>query len=190
MGYKAPWNKEDRAAGDFYSTDPRALQLFLRHYEQNLRGLMIWEPACGSGNLSKVLLQIPFCDVISTDLHDRGFGIAGVDFLQSDRLERVSCILTNPPYSLATEFIEHSLDVLPDNGLAIFLLNLNYITGKDRYKRVYSKGCLESLWVFPTRINCYKNDVRTKDAGSVNYAWFVFRKTDKPITPTIHFINM
>jgi len=33
----------------------------------------IWEPACGDGAISKVLLAAGF-DVVSTDLIDRGFG--------------------------------------------------------------------------------------------------------------------
>ena len=40
----------------------------------------IWEPACGDGSMSRVLESTV---VQSTDLFDRGYGEAGVDFLTS-----------------------------------------------------------------------------------------------------------
>jgi hypothetical protein len=41
----------------------------------------IWESACGNGAMSDVLEQTGR-GVISSDLFDRGYGEAGVDFLE------------------------------------------------------------------------------------------------------------
>lgn len=89
----------------------------------------------------------------------------------------------------ARNFICDLLDILPDGGRAVFLFNINYICGKERYKRVYSKGGLEALYVFSGRINCWRNNDKTIDGRSVNYAWFVFKKSAEYQTPKIYFIN-
>ena len=43
-------------------------------------------------------------DVVSTDLIDRGFGLAGVDFLL-ETTPRAKHIVTNPPYNCAEAFV-------------------------------------------------------------------------------------
>jgi hypothetical protein len=45
----------DREPNDYYATDPKALEKLLKYesFDKN-----IWEPACGEGNLSKVLKDI------------------------------------------------------------------------------------------------------------------------------------
>ena len=65
----------DRAAGDYYATDPEALRVFLEHTSYfNWSEHTVWECACGAGNLSKELGKIAGLTVISTDLYDRGYG--------------------------------------------------------------------------------------------------------------------
>jgi hypothetical protein len=58
----------------------------------------IWECACGDGTMSRVLEETGQ-PVRSTDLYDRGFGEAGVDFLMSQ--SGADNIVTNPPYNCA-----------------------------------------------------------------------------------------
>lgn len=71
------YSNSEREKNDFYATDPKAIDLLLE--KENFSDL-IWEPACGQGHLSKRLEQNGY-EVLSTDLIDRGFGIAGVNFL-------------------------------------------------------------------------------------------------------------
>ena len=70
-------SNSEREKNDFYATDPKAIDLLL---EKEKFSDLIWEPACGQGHLSKRLEQNGY-EVLSTDLIDRGFGIAGVNFL-------------------------------------------------------------------------------------------------------------
>jgi hypothetical protein len=64
---------------------------------------VIWEPACGGGKMVAALRQAGF-EVIGTDIAD------GVDFLHQPPPTRdIGTIITNPPYALAREFIEHAL---------------------------------------------------------------------------------
>ena len=55
----------------------------------------IWESACGDGAMSRVLAQTG-CNVLSSDLHNRGYGDVGIDFLtgrcsKGNRDNRFSC---------------------------------------------------------------------------------------------------
>src|SRR5665213_601373 len=56
----------------------------------------IWEPACGDGTMAEVLKRTG-CPVEASDLYDRGYGEARVDFLRSNRI--ADNIVTNPPYN-------------------------------------------------------------------------------------------
>ena len=59
----------------------------------------IWEPACGDGAISKVLVARGY-DVVSTDLVSRGYGPGRVDFLMEYEA-RAPNIITNPPSLLS-----------------------------------------------------------------------------------------
>ena len=74
-------NTAVREENDFYATDPRAMADLLKHETFHKD---IWEPACGDGNLSKVL-QLHGHEVYNTDLIQRGIPCETVDFLQTDK---------------------------------------------------------------------------------------------------------
>lgn len=187
LGMSTVWNPEQRAAGDYYTTDPEAVEKLLK--KVGIFALYrIWEPACGCGNISKVL-EAHGCEVVSTDLYDRGYGTPGIDFLQSKSVpDGVTMIITNPPYSLSDEFIKHAMDILPEGGLYIALLNISYLAGKKRYSDIYSRNYLDRVYIFSGRINCYKNNEQTGHSSPVNYGWFVFRKTNYPNMPIIYWL--
>ena len=71
---------DERAANDYYATDPQAVEMLLA---LESFAPLIWEPACGEGHISKVLTANGY-EVISTDLIYRGYGGAGTHGL-SDR---------------------------------------------------------------------------------------------------------
>jgi hypothetical protein len=49
----------------------------------------------------------PGCAVLSSDLHDRGYGEVGLDFLTSNRY--TDNIVTNPPYNCAEAFVANGV---------------------------------------------------------------------------------
>src|SRR5215470_5861126 len=79
-----------RADHDFYPTPPEAVRALLS--VEQFDG-PIWEPACGDGAISRVLEEQGH-QVTSTDLIDRGYGEADVDFLSPAAATRV--MLENP----------------------------------------------------------------------------------------------
>lgn len=195
---KRPNSTNEREQDDFYATDPEALRKLLDGASNELSielwqslkySRYIWECACGDGNLAKLLTQRGFI-VYASDLKDRGYCYPDVDFLKEKRTPRgCNTILTNPPYSLANEFILHALDILPEGGLYIALMNITYLAGQKRYREIYSKGSLREVYVSSKRIECWKNGERPKDkCGSIaNYAWYVFQKGYKG-QPTLYWL--
>ncbi len=128
---------EERERDDFYATDPIAIDKLFG----NPIGLgipeIVWECACGNGCLSE-RMEYFGRKVYSSDVVDRGYGEV-LDFLKADAMpEGCECIITNPPYKYATEFVRHALDLLPDGGWCVMFLKTTFLEGQKRYKDIFS----------------------------------------------------
>lgn len=161
-------NKE-RVADDFYSTDPIAVDYLLQYETFNHN---IWEPACGTGNISKRLEDYGY-NVLSTDIIDRGFGGGRIDFLQCHKPFKGD-IITNPPFNKSMEFVTKALE-LSDRKVAMFL-KLQFLETKKRYDHIFKDKPLARVYVFVKRIRCFRNDVWNNDTSAVAYAWFIWDK--------------
>jgi hypothetical protein len=131
----------------------------------------IWESACGNGAMSGVLEQTG-CKVISSDLFDRGYGDAGVDFLKPGR--RAANIVTNPPYNAAEGFVQAGLEAA-DRKFAL-LLRLAFLEGANRQRTIFAEAPPSRVWVFSERITFYPAGAIQKGSGTTAYAWFVWDK--------------
>ena len=165
-----------RAENDFYPTPPEATQALLDR--EKFEG-MIWEPACGNGALSKVLSDNGY-DVFSSDLIDRGFGFTPSDFLKEERI--APNIVTNPPFNLALEFVEHAKR-RSEKKIAFFLKTA-FLEGAKRQKMfIDDRFPLKKVYQFSRRVNLYKgSETRDKSkisSGMIAFAWFVWDKEHK-----------
>lgn len=164
-----------RVENDFYATPDCSTEAILS--KEYLFG-EIWEPACGNGAISK-LIEKRGKTVISTDLIDRGYGKSPVDFLAINPAEhQVDCVITNPPFSLAQEFIEQALKVARHKVLMFCKIQL--LEGKAR-KTMFKTTPLKKVYVFSERQNPLRNgeqtDVNGKEwASTMCFAWFVWEK--------------
>lgn len=144
---------KEREVHDFYCTDPVAIDRLVRSFELPKK---IWECACGTGCLSERLSELGH-DVVSTDLIDRGYGDVQ-DFFKADAMpDGCECILTNPPYKYALEFVQHSLGLLPDGGLCVMFLKTTFLEGQKRYERLYKTMPPKYVLQFSKRVLCAKN---------------------------------
>lgn len=130
---------KERESLDYYATDPIAIDKLAAVYNIPHH---VWECACGEGHLAKRLIELGH-EVYATDIVDRGYGTQR-DFLWNiasvSPKEGKMCILTNPPYKYATDFILAAIDYLPYGAPAIMLLKTTALEGKGRWERLYSKG--------------------------------------------------
>ncbi len=169
----------EREKNDFYPTPSIATEELLKRIR--LDGV-VWEPACGDGAISKILERELGYEIKSTDLVDRGYGIGGVDFLKE--FDDVDWIITNPPYSLATEFAKHSLECARNVAL---LLKIQFLEGKNRYS-FFKENPPKEVHVFSYRLNINKNGVSQKNSTMFCFAWFIWERGWKGTT-NLNWIN-
>ena len=176
--------REDREENDYYATDPNALKLVLADLELDHN---VWECACGAGHLSKVLEDNGY-NVKSTDLYDRGYGISGVNFLETEETFNGD-ILTNPPYSLALDFVKKGLDVIEDGHKVVMFLKIQFLEGKKR-REFFKENPPKYVIVSSSRSKCAKggNEELFNGPSAVCYAWFVWVKGFKG-DPKIRWFN-
>jgi len=154
---------------DFYKTPECATRALL--WREKFEG-EIWECASGDGAISKVLEAAGYC-VVSSDIQDADhvYGRRGVDFLESTFM--ADNIVTNPPYSLAQEFVERALSL--SKKKVAMLLPLSFLESQRRYRLLIASP-LKAVYVFSKRIRCLRasdpEELR-KVTGTV-FAWFVW----------------
>lgn len=177
----------ERAEYDYYATEPRAVELLL---EQEEFAPTIWEPACGEGHISKVLMEHGY-QVLSTDLIDRGFGEhAPLDFLTctAPPINHPYDIITNPPYKYAMEFAEKSIELMADGQKVAMFLKLTFMESKKR-KVFFRKYPPHTVYVSSERLMCGFNGQFKENSGrAIAYAWYVWEKGFKG-DPVIRWIN-
>ena len=138
----------ERELHDFYATEPKALELLL---DIEKFDPFVWECACGKGHLSEVLKSRGHI-VYSTDLIDRGYGVGGVDFLQTAS-PFCGDIITNPPYKYAQQFVEHALEIIPEGNRVVMFLKLTFLESQNR-RKLFDKYPPEYIYVSSKRLQC------------------------------------
>ncbi len=172
-------NTGKRKKSDFYETPYSMSRQFLMA-ESQLSGTIL-EPSCGNGAIVRVLKEFNF-NVVAKDLAQ------GQDFLEET--ERFDGIITNPPFSLAFEFIQKCKTLTDYFAL---LLPLNYLHGKQRYDHIYCDGSfpLSRIYVF-TRYPLLGENLREDGkyhTGMMVYAWFVWDRNSTNIEPVIRWLD-
>jgi hypothetical protein len=175
LGASSHTDKE-RQNEDFYATEPKASELLLE-IEDFYAIKTIWDNSCGTGTLLKAFEDKGF-NIIATDLVDRGYGQGGIDFLKLTREDvkdwNFDAIVMNPPYKYAKEFVEHSIELLPEHGKLFAFLKLQFLEGKGR-KFLFERNPPETVWVSSSRLLCAKNgqfqEMVDGGGSAVCYCW-------------------
>ena len=155
---------------DCYQTPPVAVEALLR-VEEIPTG--VWEPCAGYGAIAQVLRNHDRA-VVCSDVRDYGFRL---HFRRNFLAEigaptGVECIVTNPPFRLAQQFIEHGLRLVPK---VVMLLRLSFLES-ERRSPILDSGQLARVWVFRNRLPMmHRNNWKGPRASSaIAFAWFVF----------------
>lgn len=133
----------ERKAYDFYATPPETVRAFLANFDGISSGDRILEPSAGNGQIVKVLREGGYdnrIDAVELRPEERGTLEALADnvtigsFFDYEPDCGYDVIIGNPPYSLALDFINKSLELLHPGGLLIFLLRTNFLESEKRFK--------------------------------------------------------
>lgn len=159
--------KENRKPMDFYPTPPDVTQALLDMLDIP-KGATIWEPACGAGDLARVLSNNGYKTIL-TDIQ------YGQDFLTTDLPAGVDWIITNPPFSLADKFIERAWEFKKPFAL---LLKSQYWHAAKRLELFYD--CTPSC-IFPLT---WRPDFDGRGAPLMDVMWCVWKfGPDEPMFP-------
>ena len=179
----------EREVNDYYATPPSAVEMLLE-LENFSKSIM--EPACGQGHIAEVLKSHGYT-VCATDLINRGYGVGGVDFFNINEPTDMD-IITNPPYSMAKEFVEHAMEIITDGHKVAMFLKLTFLEGQGR-RELFRKYPPKIVYVSTSRICCAKNgefkknkDGNLKADSAVAYCWYVWQKGFNG-DPTLKWFN-
>ena len=159
---------------DQYDTPPEAVRALLK--VERLPQI-IWEPACGRGNIV-MALRAAGHQVFATDLNYRGCPDSHhrVDFLFPVRMEgrAIGAIVTNPPFQLASDFVEMAIERAP---LVIMLLRLGFYESEGR-SRILEGAGLARIHQFRKRLPMMHREGWTgkRASSSMAFAWYVWIK--------------
>jgi len=153
-----------RIAFDQYETPEWATLALVPHIPARVK--RIWEPAAGSFKMVNALVDA-----------SEGFSVRGTDIQDGHNFfdessSSYDAIITNPPYALAQEFIQHALRLTqPKQGFVAMLLRCDYDHAKSRAKLfAWHKGFAKKL-VLTKRIRWIEG---SKGSPSFNHAWFIW----------------
>lgn len=149
---------------DNYETPDNALDCLLPYIPRPYKYTIVWDCACGNGRIvdffSKWFLTF------GTDIN----GIVPINFLDETKWDTdFDVIVTNPPFSLKTEFVQRAAEY--DKPFA-FLMNITALESAKRHT-IYQR-CNMQLLLPDKRINYIRDGKQTKSAWFYS-AWFLFR---------------
>lgn len=162
---------DTREIVDFYATEPIAVYELL---ERESFSNTVLEPCVGMGHIANVLIKKGY-KVISQDIVDRGYPDTIIqDFLQQSKNEYD--IITNPPYVIAKEFVEHALSISPDGTKIAMFLKLTFLESQSR-KELFEKNPFKILYVHSKRRSCAKRgDFEKYPSSAIAYGWYIWEK--------------
>lgn len=157
----------ERSKGDFYPTPKEATQALLDFLEIP-KSATIWEPAYGEGDMANVFFQNGY----SVRVSDISWGH---DFLLVPMPEGTDWIITNPPFSLAEQFIERSME----HGVPFAMLLKSQFWHAKRRQPLFWKR--PPTYILPLTwrpdFNFKKKD--TKGSPLMDVMWVVWDKGDR-----------
>jgi hypothetical protein len=162
----------ERVEGDQYWTEPWVTIALLNRVE--FRGV-IWEPACGRGDMANVLADSGY-NVTVSDIAGDALGCKGaakIDFRTAmpPAFDPLFSIVTNPPYQHASSFIRQALDLTSHaGGMVAMLLRNEFDCAASR------RGLFEGM-TFAAKLVLTKRpkwaDVHTASPRH-NFAWYIW----------------
>ena len=183
--------ENSRVENDYYATNPKAVEMLLTNY--TFDGRTILEPCVGGGHIVNTINNF-FTnkrEITCLDIVDRGYPNTIVqDFLTWETDKKFEGIITNPPFSLAQEFIEKGMSLLTEetedtvNGQMAMFLKIQFLESAKR-KEFFDKYPPKYIYVFRDRMATWNNgnkinpETGKRWATTFCHAWFIWEKNSK-----------
>lgn len=161
----------ERREQDFYPTPKSAIFPLFDWIRWDPPGTF-FEPCIGSGAIAELVptdWEVHGCDIMT-----------GTDYLTHDIGYRPDLIITNPPYSLALEFLEKSL---VESATVAYLLRLNFLESKKR-KAFWNQNPPTHLLTLAERPKFINGK-----SDACGYGWFVWDPARRfTVAPGFHWL--
>ena len=186
----------ERAKDDFYQSSPEIANALFECvkagikrntvYAAGLENTVVIDSSVGTGTLLEPFKKI--CRFqIGYDIADRGYENVRIqDWLTvrpGDEAKEIwfhrypKIIIQNPPFKLALEFVQHSLELLEKGELLFSLHRIQFLETRERFAKLYgNKQKPKYVFIFANRVTCVAPDVPNKGQGAMCYAWFMWQK--------------
>lgn len=178
---------------DDFPTPPwatRALCEYLRQHSP-IADLTCREPCANRGYMVRPLTEA-FSAVEASDIFDYGAGFGLADYLFGPQPSQVNWTVLNPPFRLATQFIERALQT-SSCGVAV-LVRSAFLEGEQRYKSLFRHVPPTRVLQFCERVvmakgilrdpaKLYWNETKQrwqKPSSATAYSWLVWRHGVQP----------
>jgi hypothetical protein len=153
-----------RSKHDFYPTPAWAVEALMSKLVIPNPTMTCLEPCIGNGAIADVVQsyfsEIEWCEIQK-----------GRDFLTYDFDGRkFDFCITNPPYSLAEEFIAKAIELC---DVTAMLLRLNFLGGGKRYEKFWSLPRYKPTGLY---ILSDRPSFTGKGSDATEYAWFIWDK--------------
>ena len=172
---------------DDFPTPPWATRALFRHVLGDLvrPEQTCLEPACGRGDMSRVL-EHHFEFVQSSDVADYGYGDIR-DFLNQPYGDsQFDWIVTNPPFRRAEQFVSTALNAARF-GVAIICRTV-FLESVGRYNRLFRDSPPAIFAQFVERVPMVKARLDPTATTATGYCWLVWDKTAVRRKPELKWI--
>lgn len=174
-----------RNLDDLYESPHWIIEAEIPRLKSMLTGIehpTIWEPCAGNGRITRVLKYFfPEATIYSTDLQEYKGIDRQLDFLQAmdtdyPFLDEPDLIISNPPFCIARQIIQHAQKLVHEEGHVVFLERLGFLGTKKREK--WLRAAVPDIDVSPRRASF----LPTGQTDSIEYAWMSWRSVhaDRP----------
>lgn len=150
---------------DFYSTPVHCTEAICSQLVFPQRSCIL-EPCSGEGAIARVVERFTNEQMMEFDIQ------RGEDFLELDMSTygRFDMVITNPPFSIAQEFVEKSLLI---SNCVVMLLRMNFVASAKR-KEFWERNPWTGCGVLTKRPS-----FTGKGTDATDYAWFIWDKTER-----------
>lgn len=147
----------------------------------------VWDPACGGLNIITEA-QESGLETFASDKVERAPGVLKMDFFAFDVAQKPN-IVSNPPFALAEDFVQHALDMDPYK--VAMLLPSNWVQG-DKRSRWLQQTPLKTVYFITPRPSMPPGDALQAGvkagSGTTDYAWFVWERGHR-YAPTVSWLR-
>lgn len=170
----------DNHPSDYYVTPVGSIQQFLQAFNavENIfqnEGITILDP-CAGGDVKNPMSYpealtkegVDPLNISTVDIREDSLAEIKGDFLTLDQGE-FDVVISNPPFKLAIEFIEHSLRHTVEDGFVIMLLRLNFFETKTR-KPFFERNMPKYAFVHHKRMS-FTEDGKTDSVAYMHCVW-------------------